>query len=179
MADSRANPGSDRLIVTIRSAYWVALTIVGAMALASYLLLQQMMAAHQRDAELLRLVEAQKTLSQRIVLLANAVETASPAEKRPLIAVLKRSTPDFRENHAMILERIGADGPAAGGRSGGFEDILFGPPYRLDHFSGRLAADDREAAGRWARLALDAALRAKKPKSGAARADIGPGPWDG
>ena len=33
MADSRANPGSDRLIVTIRSAYWVALTIVGAMAL--------------------------------------------------------------------------------------------------------------------------------------------------
>ena len=42
-----------------------------------------------------------------------------------------------------------------------------------------LKADDREAAGRWARLALDAALRAKKPKSGAARADIGPGPWDG
>ena len=41
------------------------------------------------------------------------------------------------------------------------------------------AADDREAAGRWARLALDAALRAKKPKSGAARADIGPGPRDG
>ena len=42
------------------------------------------------------------------------------------------------------------------------------------------AADDREAAERWARLALDAALRAKKPKKkGAARADIGPGPWDG
>ena len=42
------------------------------------------------------------------------------------------------------------------------------------------AADDSEAAERWARLALDAALRAKKPKKGAAaRADIGPGPWDG
>lgn len=41
------------------------------------------------------------------------------------------------------------------------------------------AADDPEAAQRWARLALDAALRAKKPKKGAARADIGPGPWDG
>ena len=41
------------------------------------------------------------------------------------------------------------------------------------------AADDPEAAERWARLALDAALRAKKPKKGAARADIGPGPWDG
>lgn len=42
------------------------------------------------------------------------------------------------------------------------------------------AADDPEAAERWARLALDAALRAKKPKKrGAASADIGPGPWDG
>lgn len=45
------------------------------------------------------------------------------------------------------------------------------------------AADDPEAAERWARLALDAALRAKKPKKpkkkSAARADIGPGPWDG
>ncbi|HYG26266.1 MAG TPA: TfoX/Sxy family protein [Caulobacteraceae bacterium] len=42
------------------------------------------------------------------------------------------------------------------------------------------ATDDAEAAERWARLGLDAALRAKKPKKGAAaRADIGPGPWDG
>jgi DNA transformation protein len=40
------------------------------------------------------------------------------------------------------------------------------------------AADDADAAERWARLGLDAALRAKKPKKGA-RADIGPGPWDG
>ncbi len=41
------------------------------------------------------------------------------------------------------------------------------------------AAEDAEAAERWARLGLDAALRAKKPKKGASRADIGPGPWDG
>jgi DNA transformation protein len=40
------------------------------------------------------------------------------------------------------------------------------------------AADDAEAAERWARLGLDAALRARKPKKGT-RADIGPGPWDG
>ncbi|MDQ0462910.1 DNA transformation protein [Caulobacter ginsengisoli] len=43
-----------------------------------------------------------------------------------------------------------------------------------------VAADDPEEAARWGRLALDAALRAKRPKSKAkARADIGPGPWDG
>jgi DNA transformation protein len=42
------------------------------------------------------------------------------------------------------------------------------------------AADDAEAAERWARLGLDAALRAKKPrKKRAVREDIGPGPWDG
>jgi len=40
------------------------------------------------------------------------------------------------------------------------------------------AADDAEAMGHWARLGLDAALRAKKPKKGA-HADIGSGPWDG
>lgn len=45
------------------------------------------------------------------------------------------------------------------------------------------AADDQEEATRWARLAIDAALRARRPKSGkrkgAHRPDIGPGPWDG
>ncbi len=40
--------------------------------------------------------------------------------------------------------------------------------------------DDPEEAVRWARLGLEAAWRAKKPKKGRAmRADIGPGPWDG
>jgi DNA transformation protein len=39
------------------------------------------------------------------------------------------------------------------------------------------AADDPEEAVRWARLAMDAVLRSKKPKK-ARRADIGPGPWD-
>ncbi|MDP1737799.1 MAG: TfoX/Sxy family protein [Caulobacter sp.] len=40
--------------------------------------------------------------------------------------------------------------------------------------------DDPDEAVRWARLGLDAAFRARKPKKGrAARADIGPGPWDG
>lgn len=40
------------------------------------------------------------------------------------------------------------------------------------------AADDPEEAVRWARLGLDAALRARRPKK-ARKVDIGPGPWDG
>ena len=40
--------------------------------------------------------------------------------------------------------------------------------------------DDPDEAVRWARLGVEAAFRAKKPKKGKAmRADIGPGPWDG
>lgn len=40
--------------------------------------------------------------------------------------------------------------------------------------------DDPDEAVRWARLGVEAAFRAKTPKKGkAARADIGPGPWDG
>lgn len=42
------------------------------------------------------------------------------------------------------------------------------------------AQDDPVEASRWARLALEAVLRGKAPKKGKkARADIGPGPWDG
>jgi DNA transformation protein len=44
------------------------------------------------------------------------------------------------------------------------------------------AQDDPDEAERWGRLAVEAARRAKAPKKGkgkTARADIGPGPWDG
>ena len=44
------------------------------------------------------------------------------------------------------------------------------------------AADDSDAAQRWARLGLEAALRARRPKkkrAAPAAADLGPGPWDG
>lgn len=44
------------------------------------------------------------------------------------------------------------------------------------------ALDDPDEAVRWARLALEAAYRARKPKTKKGRAmreDIGPGPWDG
>ncbi len=42
------------------------------------------------------------------------------------------------------------------------------------------AADDPAEASRWGRLGIEAALRAAAPKTGkTARADIGPGPWDG
>jgi DNA transformation protein len=44
------------------------------------------------------------------------------------------------------------------------------------------ALDDPDEAVRWARLGVEAAFRAKRPKAKKGRAmrdDIGPGPWDG
>ncbi|MDH4384274.1 MAG: TfoX/Sxy family protein [Caulobacter sp.] len=41
------------------------------------------------------------------------------------------------------------------------------------------AADDPVEASRWGRLGVEAADRAKVPKTKTARAEIGPGPWDG
>ena len=52
-------------------------------------------------------------------------------------------------------------------------------PY---HTLPEAALDDGDEALRWARLALEAAWRAQKPKTKKGRAmrdDIGPGPWDG
>src|SRR5690554_3086955 len=90
--------GASRLILFIRTAYWVALLIVGAMALATYLLLQHMMAAHQRDDALMAQVDTQKTLSQRIVFLSNAARHANPEAQKTLIASLRDSIRQFEEN---------------------------------------------------------------------------------
>ena len=59
MPNSQAQAVSSRLVLLIKCAYWVALLIIAAMALASFLLLQQMIAAQQRDDALLDLVSTQ------------------------------------------------------------------------------------------------------------------------
>jgi diguanylate cyclase len=84
-----AKAGSEKLILLIKSAYWVALLIIAAMAMASYLLLQQMMGAQQRDEALVSLIATQKALSQRVVFLANAADDANQLDKPALIAPLK------------------------------------------------------------------------------------------
>ncbi len=61
-----------------KSAYRIALLIIAAITMASFILLQQMMAAQQRDNALLDAGEpAQKALSQRVVLLASTISDAA------------------------------------------------------------------------------------------------------
>jgi diguanylate cyclase (GGDEF)-like protein len=134
--------GSDKLILLIKSAYWVALLIIAAMAMASYLLLQQMMNAQRHDEALLALISDQKALSQRIVFLANAADDAVMVDKPSLVAALKRATAEFERNYDALLAGTGAEpqSPAAN-RTDSVENVFFGKPYHLDYFSLGLAAN--------------------------------------
>jgi diguanylate cyclase (GGDEF)-like protein len=142
MVQQPAKSGSEKLILLIKSAYWVALLIIAAMAMASYMLLQQMMGAQQRDEALLSLISTQKALSQRVVFLANAAAEANLLSKRQLIASLKQATGEFEKNYDQLLDETGAD-PASAARNDphSLENVLFAKPYHLDYFSVGLAAN--------------------------------------
>ena len=130
---------ADRLVLFIRTAYGVALLIVGAMALATYLLLQHMMAAHQRDDALMALVDTQKTLSQRIVLLSNAARQTDPETQKSLIASLRGSIRQFEGNYDFLIRATEIDGPSPS--SATVREILFAGPHHLDNFTSSLIAN--------------------------------------
>ena len=134
--------GSGRLLVTIKSAYWIALLIVAGMAMASYILLQEMMTAQQRDESLHQLASTQKALSQRIVFLANAAAAADASNRTELIDELKKATAEFETNYDLLLNRTGADSHSpARFDAKSIESVLFAKPYHLDYFTTGLAAN--------------------------------------
>ena len=142
MSQPAPNAGSEKLILLIKTAYWVALLIIAAMSMASYLLLQQMMAAQQRDEALLSLISGQKALSQRVVFLANAADRANQLDKPELIVALKEATTQFERNYDQLLDETSADprSPARNDPSS-IESVLFAKPFHLDYFSAGLAAN--------------------------------------
>ena len=135
----RLRSGADRLILFIRGAYWGALLLVAAMALATYLLLQHMMATHQRDDALMALVDPQKPLSQRIVLLSNPARLAAPGQQKPIIGSLRASTRQFEINYDHLLETTQANDASVASQT--VRAILFGGPHHLDYFTTNLAAN--------------------------------------
>jgi diguanylate cyclase (GGDEF)-like protein len=140
MRETQTRKGSERLILTIKGAYSAALLIVATMALLAYLLMQQMMATHQRDERLLGIVESQKTLSQRIVFLVNAMRAAPMADQATLLSSLKAATEQFQENYGQILSRLALErSDPDRDVSGTLASILWAPPHNLDYFTTRLA----------------------------------------
>jgi diguanylate cyclase (GGDEF)-like protein len=138
------NSSARRLLLVIRSAYWIALALVAAMTMASYILLQQMMAAQQADSDILSLASAQRALSQRIILLARAVDDVPAQRRAEMISTLRQVTADFERNYDELLRRTDTE-PFSDSRAdtGTVEDILYSGPYHLDFFSVSLIANGR------------------------------------
>lgn len=136
---------SRKLILLIKTGYWLALTIIAAMVMASFILLQQLMAQQQHNDALLDIVSTQKALSQRIVFLASATGAAARDKQPALVTALKQATGEFETNYDRLLKETGAD-PLSPARNDpkSIEYVLFSKPFHLDYFSvGLIANGDR------------------------------------
>ncbi|MCZ8548279.1 EAL domain-containing protein [Mesorhizobium qingshengii] len=144
MSQQPVHSVSRKLILLIKSGYWLALLIIAAMVMASFILLQQMMAAQQRNETLQNIVSTQKALSQRIVFLAGATGAASPDKQLALVAALKQATAEFETNYDLLLDQTGAD-PMSQVRFDpkSIENVLFAKPFHLDYFSVGLIANGK------------------------------------
>ncbi|MBZ9883096.1 EAL domain-containing protein [Mesorhizobium sp. CA10] len=138
---------SRTLILLIKTGYWLALTIIAAMVVASFILLQQLMAQQQHNDALLDIVSTQKALSQRIVFLASATGAASRDKQPALVTALKQATGEFETNYDRLLTETGAD-PLSPARNDpkSIEYVLFSKPFHLDYFSVGLVANGERLA---------------------------------
>ncbi|PTE12448.1 putative bifunctional diguanylate cyclase/phosphodiesterase [Mesorhizobium helmanticense] len=140
---------SSRLILLIKAGYWLALLIIATMVMASFILLQQMMAAQRHNDSLLDIVGTQKALSQRIVFLAGAAGAASRDQQPALITAFKQATAEFEKNYDLLLDRVAAD-PTSPARFDpkSVQNVLFAKPFHLDYFSvGLIANGERLVSG--------------------------------
>jgi len=142
MSQQPVHSVSRKLIMVIKSGYWLALFIIAAMVMASFILLQQMMAAQQHNNTLLDIVSTQKALSQRIVFLASATGAASRDKQPALVTALKQATAEFETNYDLLLDQTGAD-PLSPARfdAKSIESVLYTKPFHLDYFSVGLIAN--------------------------------------
>ncbi|MDX8452674.1 EAL domain-containing protein [Mesorhizobium sp. VK9D] len=145
MSQQPVHSVSRKLILLIKTGYWLALTIIAAMVVASFILLQQLMAQQQHNDALLDIVSTQKALSQRIVFLASATGAASRDKQPALVTALKQATGEFETSYDLLLTETGAD-PLSPARNDpkSIEYVLFSKPFHLDYFSvGLVANGDR------------------------------------
>jgi diguanylate cyclase (GGDEF)-like protein len=145
-----------RLVWLIKSAYWAGVLLIAAMATASFMMVQTMLAQHQRDDALMFQVSHQKALSQRVVFLGNAAQRAEQIAKSALTEQLAAAVASFDSGHDALLDLLqrgaGGDVPSA--------TVLHDGPHFLDFF-----ADELASAGR----RMVAALRTEIDPRGTAR----------
>lgn len=169
--DQPTPAGAERLVFFIKTAYWTALVIIAAMATASYLLLKEMMAEQQKDQSVLALVEAQRTLSQRLVFLINADGGTLRDRRADLVSEVRETAATFERNHDRLLELLGPVLDKRTAEARALEETLFAYPHHVDFFTAQLGAiSHRFAAALETELGLARGERAYR--AGAERAEL-------
>jgi diguanylate cyclase len=126
----------------IQRAYVVALVIIASMLLASFILLNHLIGAQQREEHLVSIAETQRALSQRIVFLANAAQRATPKRQPTLVLALRQATEEFEQNYDELLaETRAVPGSEAQSNPDTVENVLYSRPYHLEYFTDGLAAN--------------------------------------
>lgn len=134
--------GLRKPVKMIQRAYVVALVIIASMLLASFMLLNHLIGAQQREEHRVSIAETQRALSQRIVFLANAAQRALPERQPVLILALRQATSEFERNYAELLAETGAVPDSAARLDGEtVESVLYSSPYHLEYFTDGLAAN--------------------------------------
>ncbi|WP_187972314.1 putative bifunctional diguanylate cyclase/phosphodiesterase [Aquibium microcysteis] len=126
----------------IQRAYVAALVIIASMLFASFILLNHMIGAQQREEHRVSIAETQRALSQRIVFLANAAQRAAPERQSTIVLALRQATIEFERNYAELLSETKAvPESAARLEAGTIENILYAKPFHLEYFTDGLAAN--------------------------------------
>lgn len=120
----------------IKSAYWIALLLIAAMATGSYILLQQLIADHQRDENVVQLISSQKALSQRVIFLATATSLAQSDERAPLVTALRLATNEFENGYDQLVQLSSENSQLIDKETkAAIEPIFYSAPHHLDYFS--------------------------------------------
>jgi diguanylate cyclase (GGDEF)-like protein len=125
---------SDRFILKIKCAYWAALLIIAAVAFGTHLFLKEMSASYHRDSDLSMAAGGQRTLSQRILFLANAARVAEPDKKRNLIDALGQATAEFEQTYSRLSLHLESSVEDESLRQD-VHTILYAAPFHLEFFS--------------------------------------------
>lgn len=136
--------GSARLIVLIKSAYWVGLLIIAAVAMASYAMLSNMMAQQQIEASAVRLNGSQMALSQRILILQRNIESTPESWHPSLLEELRSRTMQFERGYKELTDYLGSKPFMQAAESrGAAADVLYAEPFQLDLYSQFLITNAR------------------------------------
>ncbi len=125
--------GSARLIVLIKSAYWVGLLIIAIVAMISFLALSNMMVRQQADTAAIQVNASQIALSQRILALQYNIARAPDNWRPRLIGELRSRTEQFERGYRKLTAYLdGEPFEENTDGAGSAADVLHAEPFQLD-----------------------------------------------